>query len=76
MAEWVAIVAGCVMPQEGDEVWVCSPDSVGRLIVQLGVYGWNRWRDIYGDNDGCWDDTIYGVTHWQPVVQPEPPQED
>ena len=49
--------------------------TIGRRVVVTNDGGW-EWWDSYNRSDPegeCL--TLYGVTHWQPFVLPEPPEE-
>jgi len=75
--EWISVEDR--LPDTKDDVWVCYLDNAKQCITIGGCSQFNetpRWSDVYGDNDGLGDDTIYGVTHWMKMDVPEPPQQD
>ena len=57
------------------EYWVYGSDGVtiGTCYHTLTSKG-TVWADVYGDFDGMRDDTIYDVTHWQPMDKPNAPK--
>lgn len=58
------------MPPDNEEIW-CYDTEEGVTIGQHNRYG---WQDVYGDDDGMWDDALYHVTHWRPLPRPDAPK--
>jgi len=58
-----------------EDVWVYGKNGVTigsywRVKLSGDIY----WSDVYGNNDGLRDSSLYGVTHWMPMDIPEPPK--
>ena len=74
MYKWVSVEER--LPDAQKDVWVYGKDGV---TIGYWIYLTNKkmgglyWSDVYGDNDGMRNDTIYDVTHWMPMDKPEPP---
>jgi len=77
MNKWISVDDR--LPDTREDLWVCYLDN-GKQHITIGscsqIRGKPRWSDVYGDNDGLGDDTIYGVTHWMQMDVPEPPQQE
>ena len=73
--KWISVYSK--LPDEEVEVWVHGKEGVTIGEFCPSPYdGSPRWFDVYGDSDGLRDDVIYKVTHWQPMLVPEPPAEE
>lgn len=62
------------LPTFNEEVW-CHDKSEGVIVGTCNDIRGVRWKHVYGDDDGLGDDRLYKVTHWQPLLRPDPPTE-
>lgn len=62
------------VPENDEEVWVFNNKDEG--CVTIGYRNEYGWVDVYGDFDGMRDPFLYYVTHWRPLIRPEPPEKE
>ena len=76
MINWIKIKKGTFPVIDAKTVWVYCPGRVS-LMARPAKYlcgaDTNYWIEYGGTYAGL---KIAGVTHYQPIVKPEPPQEE
>lgn len=61
------------LPERGDTIWIFDRDGVG-LGEFHGEYGFQTYGASC-DREGLNSETLFDVTHWMELQEPEPPEE-
>ena len=73
MTKWISVEDG--LPVEGKDVWVVvSLRSVNVMGVEVGHLVGDRWTVFNWDN--IFMKSGRSVRYWQPMVKPDPPDDD